>query len=120
MLTNSSEGRIIDAADGAMETLQTDREGLRQYLEEHIQSDPMDLAHYIEPERVLLVLAKFDDAVHYEKQLELQAAMGNPESITLPTGHVTTAAYLFYLRSRVLDFFDRKFDGREGHRGGEP
>jgi len=30
VLTNSSERRIIDAADGAMETLQTDREGLRR------------------------------------------------------------------------------------------
>ena len=120
VLTNSSEGRIIEAADGAMETLQTDREGLQQYLEEHILSDPMDLAHYIDPERVLLVLAKFDDAVHYEKQLELQAAMGNPESITLPTGHVSTAAYLFYLRSRVLEFFERTLYGREDHRGGVP
>ena len=120
VLTNSSERRIVDAADGAMQTLQTDREGLRRYLDEHILSDPMDLAHYIEPDRTLLVLAKFDDAVHYEKQIELQAAMGNPESITLPTGHVTTAAYLFYLRSRVLDFFDRKLGGRAGHPGGEP
>ena len=109
VLANSSEGRIIDAADGAMETLQTDREGLQQYLEANILSDPMSLARYMDPERVLMVLAKFDDAVHYEKQLELLAAMGNPESITLPTGHVSTSAYLFYLRSRVLDFFDRRF-----------
>jgi hypothetical protein len=120
VLTYSSEGRIIDAAEGAMETLQTDSEGLRQYLQEHILSDPLSLAHYIDPERVLLVLAKFDDAVHYEKQLELQEAMGQPESITLPTGHVTTAAYLFYLRSRVLEFFDRKLDGRAQGPGGEP
>ena len=120
VLTNSSEGRIIDAAKGAMDTLQTDSEGLRQYLDDHILSDPMDLAHYIDPAHVLMVLAKFDDAVHYEKQLELQAAIGNPESITLPTGHVSTAAYLFYLRSRVLEFFNRTFDGREGHPDGEP
>ena len=111
VLTYSSEGRIIDAAEGAMETLQTESEGLRQYLQEHILSDPLSLARYIDPERVLLVLAKFDDAVHYEKQLELMNAMGNPESITLPTGHVTTSAYLFYLRSRVLEFFNRQFNG---------
>ena len=111
VLTNSSEGRIVDAAKGAMETLQTDREGLRQYLEERIESDPLSLARYVDPERVLLVLAKFDDAVHYQKQLELRDAMGNPEAITLPTGHVTTAAYLFYLRTRVQDFFDRRFNG---------
>jgi pimeloyl-ACP methyl ester carboxylesterase len=111
VLTNSSEGRIIDAVDGAMETLQTDEAGLREYLEQRIVSDPMSLAGYIDPERVLVVLAKFDDAVHYEKQLELLDAMGNPEAITLPTGHVTTAAYLFYLRSSVLDFFNRQFNG---------
>jgi hypothetical protein len=58
--------------------------------------------------------------VHYEKQLELQQAMGNPESITLPTGHVTTAAYLFYLRSRVLEFFDRKLGGRAPDAHSEP
>lgn len=116
VLANSSEGRIIDAANGAMETLQTDREGLRQYLEENVRSDPMTLARYIDPEHVLMVLAKFDDAVHYEKQLELLDAMGNPESITLPTGHVSTSAYLFYLRSRVLEFFDRRFGVAEGHR----
>jgi pimeloyl-ACP methyl ester carboxylesterase len=116
VLVNSSEGRIIDAAEGAMESLQTDKEGLRQYLEEHILSDPMSLARYIDPERVLMVLAKFDDAVHYEKQLELLDAMGNPESITLPTGHVTTAAYLFYLRSSVLEFFDRQFNSAEPQR----
>ncbi len=120
VLTYSSERRIIEAADGAMETLQTDREGLRRYLEAHIDSDPLSLARHIDPERVLLVLAKFDDSVHYEKQLELQHAMGNPESITLPTGHVTTAAYLFYLRSRVLEFFDRQFGGRTQGAGSEP
>ncbi len=113
VLTHSSEGRVIDAVEDAMETLQTDREGVRQYLDEHIVSDPMSLARYIDPERVLVVLAKFDDAIHYEKQLELLDAMGNPEAITLPTGHVTTAAYLFYLRSSVLDFFNRQFNGPE-------
>ncbi|HSN52031.1 MAG TPA: dienelactone hydrolase family protein, partial [Woeseiaceae bacterium] len=108
VLTHSSERRINEAADGAMATLQTDREGLRRFLEDNIDSDPLSLARHLDPERVLLMLAKFDDSVHYEKQLELRQALGNPESITVPAGHVTTAAYLFYLRSRVLEFFDRK------------
>ena len=30
------------------------------------------------------------------------------------------AAYLFYLRSRVLEFSDRKLDGRDLHAGSEP
>jgi len=31
-----------------------------------------------------------------------------------------TARYLFYLRSRVLEFFDRKLDGRVLRAGSEP
>ena len=31
-----------------------------------------------------------------------------------------TAGYLFYLRSRVLEFFDRKLDSRALHAGSEP
>ena len=34
----------------------------------------------------------------------------------LPTGHITAVAYLFYLRSRVLKFFDRKL--AENNSGG--
>lgn len=55
-----------------------------------------------------MVLARFDKAVPYDSQLLLREAIGYPEAVTLPTGHITAAAYLFYLRSRVLKFFDRK------------
>ena len=55
-----------------------------------------------------MTLAKYDKAVPYDNQRELYAAMGQPEAITLPTGHITAAVYIFYLRSYVLEFFNRK------------
>jgi hypothetical protein len=55
-----------------------------------------------------MLLAKYDKAVPYENQRQLYTAMGQPDAITLPTGHVTAAAYIFYLRSSVLKFFDRE------------
>jgi hypothetical protein len=61
------------------------------------------------------VLTKYDSTVPYDSQLRLRDAMGNPEAITLPTSHNMAAAYLFYLRSRVLKFFDRKLSEESDH-----
>ena len=69
---------------------------------------PDDLPRNINADRVLMVLVKFDNAVPYESQLKLREAMGQPEAITLPTGHIAAVAYPFFLRSRVLKFFNRK------------
>jgi pimeloyl-ACP methyl ester carboxylesterase len=117
VLTASNERRIRKAVDGARERLGVDESGLREFLEREIRTDPLDLAPYLDPGRILLVLARFDKAVPYEKQLELRAALGNPASITLPTGHVTSALYLFYLRSRVLEFLDDRL-AKAGPSGG--
>ena len=109
VLTHSTERRIVEAVDDAIAELETDRDGLQEYLEREILSDPMDLARHIDPASVLMVLATFDESVPYEKQLELRAAMRVPAAITLPSGHVTAAFYLLYLRSRVREFFDLQF-----------
>jgi len=108
VLTHSTEDRIAKAARRARETLGADDEQLEAYLAERIVTDPLDLAPYIDSSRVLMVLARYDDAVPYRKQMQLLDALGWPESIKLPTGHVSAALYLFYLRDRVLEFFDRK------------
>jgi len=112
VLTHSNERRIVAAVTGAGQDLSLDMEGLEQYLEENIETDPLRLAPYLDASKVLMILAKFDKAVPFEKQLELYDAIGNPESITLPTGHITAAVYLFYLRRKVREFFDRKLAPR--------
>ena len=110
VLSHSTERHIVEAVDEAIAELQIDRDGLHEFLEREILSDPMELARYIDPASVLMVLATFDNAVPYEKQLELRAAMRMPAAITLQSGHITAAFYIFYLRKRVREFFDRKFD----------
>jgi len=114
VLTHSPEDRIAKAARRARESLGVDNEQLEAYLAEHVVTDPLDLAPYIDSSRVLMVLARYDDAVPYRKQMQLLDALGWPESIKLPTGHVSAALYLFYLRERVLEFFDRKLGEATG------
>jgi dienelactone hydrolase len=108
VLVSSNERRIVEAVAGAKEQLSLNDEQLRDYLDERIVTDTLAIAPHVNADRILMVLAKRDKSVPYSSQLELYEAMGRPEAITLPTGHATTAAYLFYLRSRILKFFNRK------------
>ena len=108
VLVNSNEPRIEKAVAGVKEELSFDDEQLGEYLAEEIVTDTLLVAPHMHADRVLMVLAKRDKAVPYDSQLNLHDAMGRPQAITLPTGHYTAAAYIFYLRSRVLEFFNQK------------
>lgn len=109
VLVTSNERRIVEAKEKLKVSLSIDDEQLMEYLSENIQTDTLMVAPHVNADRVLMVLTKYDKTVLYDSQLRLREAMGEPEAITLPTGHITAAAYLFYLRSRILKFFDRKF-----------
>jgi dienelactone hydrolase len=106
VMTHSSERRIVEAVEGAKAELSMSSEELQTYLGRKLETDLLTLAPHVDPSRVLMVIAKRDKAVPYEKQEELRSALGSPAAVYLPTGHVTTAAYIFYLRARSRRFFE--------------
>jgi dienelactone hydrolase len=108
VMTHSNERRIVEAVEGAKAELSMTADELQAYLESMLATDLLTVAPHLDPTRIMMVIAKRDKAVPYEKQVELREALGSPEAVYVPTGHVTTAAYLFYLRSRARKFFDRK------------
>ena len=116
VLVNSDERRIVEATDAVKSQLSMDDDQLMDYLTAEIETDVLTVAPHMNADRVLMVLTKYDKTVPYDSQLRLRDAMGDPEAITLPTSHNMAAAYLFYLRSRVLKFFDRKLS-EESERG---
>jgi dienelactone hydrolase len=111
----SDERRIVEATEAAKARLSMDDEQLMDYLTEKIETDTLTVAPHMNADRVLMVLTKYDSTVPYDSQLRLRGAMGNPEAITLPTSHNMAAAYLFYLRSKILKFFDRKLSEDSEH-----
>ena len=115
VLVNSDERRIVEATQAAKARLSMDDEQLLDYLSEKIETDVLAVAPHVNADRVLMVLTKYDTTVPYDSQLRLRDAMGSPEAITLPTSHNMAALYLFYLRSRVLKFFDRKLSQESDH-----
>lgn len=115
VLVTSNERRIVEATDKLKASSSMNDQQLMEFLTENIQTDTLAIAPHVNADRVLMVLTKYDKTVPYDSQLRLRDAMGHPQAITLPTGHITAAAYLFYLRSRVLKFFDRKLSEDPGH-----
>ncbi len=115
VLVASDERRIVEATEAVKTRLSMDDEQLLDYLTGKIETDVLALAAHMNADRVLMVMTRYDKTVPYDSQLRLRETMGGPEAITLPTSHNMAAAYLFYLRSRVLKFFDRKLSEESDH-----
>ncbi len=105
----SKERRIAEAVDAVMTAKGLTREQMHDYLREEIETDPITLARYIDAANVLMVLARRDRTIPYATQEALRRKMGNPEAVYLPTGHVSSAIYLPYLKRRVYRFFSERF-----------
>jgi hypothetical protein len=85
-------------------------EQLKSQLREAISFEPNDFAAHIDPQKVLLVLACFDQAVPFAKGWELRARLGKPETLLLPTGHYTAALAIPTIQWESLQFFRDRLD----------
>jgi hypothetical protein len=79
-----------------------------------ITRDPLVYAPYVDPQKVLLVIARYDTVIPTEKGLLLKEKMGNPETIMLPSGHYTAALSIPYIKSEAFEFFQKRFDAVAG------
>lgn len=111
VLAHSRERRVSRTVAELMRDKGLDTEQVQDYLASSLETDPLDLAPYMDPAGIMLIMARFDDAIHYSRQRQLWEALGKPEALLLPTGHVTAALYLPYLKSRALGFFRQRLLG---------
>ncbi len=107
LFVDTEEPRVRNAVTDAMATLEMSSEEFRQFLEDNIETRILTLAAFVDAARVQMVIASYDDTVPTSQQRDLRDALGGPETITLPTGHLTAAVYIFYLRKQALRFFDQ-------------
>ena len=106
---NTTDRSVIRAASSVTGRRGLTKNDLALHLEQSIATDPLELAPYVDAEKVLMVLARNDTVVPFEKQQELRTMMGNPEAVYLPTGHWTSAVFLPVVRRTSYQFFARRF-----------
>ena len=79
-------------------------EGMRDGFEH----DPLDYARYIDADNTLMVLAFFDWVIPFGKGVQLRKAIGNPETVVLPTGHYGAIIALPYIEAVAVKFFEKR------------
>jgi fermentation-respiration switch protein FrsA (DUF1100 family) len=105
VLVASEERRVAKNVDRFQAEREWSEEQMEAYLRSRIESDPLELARYIDARDALMIIARHDDAIPFISQLQLRQALGEPETVFLQSGHVTSLIYLPYLKWKVLDFF---------------
>ena len=83
---------------------------LEQRLREALRSDPIRLAPYVDPQRLMLFVAVFDRTIGRSNALRLRRALRNPATVFLPSGHYTAYLLLPYLKYESLRFFKRRLE----------
>lgn len=112
-------GSLADIISGSHDTLLT--KPRRRYLErnhmglttmtrllqEHLKTDPILLAPYVDNRRLFMVIALADRTIGASNALRLWRALGRPEAVFLPFGHYTSYLALPYIRHAGLRFFQK-------------
>jgi len=122
----------------------TDQHGIRKYrnnvmnhfgidkkefvdvLREKIETDPDNLAQYVDPKNTMLILAMFDTTVPFKYGLKLREQLNRPKTVFIMAGHLTALLFtqfgkiirpsaelsafpLDYIETKALTFYDRSF-----------
>lgn len=108
ILAYSTEGGIVRRREKMLERHGLTQAQLYQLLKAEFVHDPLDYAPYMDARNVLMILAQFDTIVPFGNGLALREKMGGPETIFIPTGHLTAVVYLPHMQEAALRFFRRK------------
>ena len=74
-----------------------------------VRTDPVNLAPYVDRDRVLMLIARFDSSVPTRYQLRLWRAFGKPRADFVPLGHYTSILILPAHRESLMNFFAENF-----------
>jgi hypothetical protein len=115
ILTYSTEPGLVKRREEFLKERNLSPEQAEEALRKMITRDPLIYAPYVDPHKVLLVLARYDTVVPIAKGLELKEKMGNPETIMIPSGHYTAVLSIPYIKSESFDFFEKRFAEVDSH-----
>jgi len=80
-----------------------------QTLQKVVRTDPVKLAPYVDRDRVLMLIARFDHSVPTQYQFKLWRALGKPQADFVPLGHYTSILALPAHRENLMRFFEEHF-----------
>jgi hypothetical protein len=103
IVAESEEGSVVRYR-AAWKARGVDAEPLRRGLARDVRTDPLRLARFVDPRRVLLFLGAGDTVVPVATGLELRAALGSPETYLLAGNHDSASVCFGFILRRSERF----------------
>ena len=119
MLDGSREALVYRYVARRREMLLCDRQSILEDFDRNLTSDPLNVAGAIDPDRVLLVLARLDNKVPIETGWRLHEALGRPELLLSPLGHYTSIFVLPWVMDECHAYYAGKFGAESDPETGE-
>lgn len=113
ILAHTTEKGLVKHRERLLRKHNLSLEDGEEILKSVITYEPNNFADYINPNKVLLVLARFDTVIPYKKGKELRKNMGNPETLVVPAGHYSAVVFIPYIKSFSHRFFMKRFNELE-------
>ena len=110
IISHTTEAGLVRRREQELKDRNMTVEQSEQQLREIITCDPMTYAGFVDPHKVMLVLANNDTVVPIAKGIELKEKMNNPETIFIPGGHYTAVLAIPYIKSQSMSFFEKRFN----------
>lgn len=114
ILVTSNDKLLTKPLARYLDKNQITEEELFRRLQAELKTDPVLLAPYVDPDRVMMFIARFDRTIGREHAERLRTALGRPKTVYLPFGHYTSYVCLPYFKRASLAYFRRALgvDGR--------
>jgi len=111
ILHDSGDGRLVCLRERTFDEIRTrDRDVFLERLQVLTEDvDPLTYASRVDPRRVLLVSARFDQVVRPEHSRRLWRALGRPAWVQVPSGHVGFLPFFWWSVGKGADHLDRVF-----------
>ena len=111
IIHDSHDPRLESFRDGVQGSAgEVDREAFLQAMRPTtLDLDPLTFAANVEPDRALIVSARFDRVVPPQSTEALWEAMGRPRWIKVPSGHLAILPFFWWSVGQGADLFDRVF-----------
>lgn len=105
ILTTSKDSLLTKPLARYLAHHHMDLNAMEALLRQHIQTDPVRMAPYVDSTRLLMFIAIGDRTIGRGNSLRLRRALRFPATVFLPTGHYTAYLMLPYLKYASLKFF---------------
>ena len=109
VMKTSNEQSLRRDWDRSRDSHDLTNEQFYQALQAVVRTDPVKLAPYVDRDRVLMLIARFDRSVPTQYQLKLWQALGKPRADFVPLGHYTSILVLPAHRESLMNFFAKHF-----------